>query len=191
MKYVKILSLLAVAAAALMAFAASASATTVTSSTGTTPTIESSAEGHAVLDNPIAKIECVSTVKGKVETHGTGVTAGGAIETLTFGSPVGTCTNSWHVTVVSAGSLEIHATSGGNGTLTSSGATVEATRFGVTCRYATSSTDIGTVTAGEHATLHITASIPFHSGSFLCGEGATTWTGAYKVSSPTNLSVDS
>ena len=190
MKYVKILGLLAVAAAAMMAFAGTASATTVTSSAGTTPTIESGAEGHAVLDNPIAKIECASSVSGKVESHGSGVTAKGNIASLTFGSPVGTCTNDWHVTVVSAGSLEIHSLGNGNGTLTSSGATVEATRFGVNCRYATNNTHIGTVTAGEHATLHIQASIPFHSGSFLCGSGATSWTGSYKVASPTNLSID-
>ena len=187
MKYVKILGLLAVAAAALMAFAGVASATTVTSSSGTTPKIVSAANGHVVLDNPIAKIECGSNVEGTVQTHGAGVTAGGAITALSFTG----CTNSWHVTVVSAGSLEIHATSGGNGTLTSSGATVESTRFGITCRYATSKTDIGTVTAGEHAKLDISAAIPFHSGSGLCGEGATTWTGSYSVSSPTNLSIDS
>ena len=119
MKYVKILGLLAVAAAAMMAFAGTASATTVTSSAGTTPTIESGAEGHAVLDNPIAKIECASSVSGKVESHGSGVTAKGNIASLTFGSPVGTCTNDWHVTVVSAGSLEIHSLGNGNGTLTS------------------------------------------------------------------------
>ncbi len=190
MKYIKILGLLAVAAAAMMAFAGSASATTVTSNDGTTPTIEASAEGHAVLHNPIAKIECASTVKGAVESHGSGVTAKGNIASLTFGSPVGTCTNDWHVTVVSAGSLEIHSIGSGNGTLTSSGATVEATRFGINCRYSTNNTDIGTVTGGEHATLHIQASIPFHSGSFLCGSGATVWTGSYKVSSPTNLTVD-
>ena len=68
MKYVKMLGLLAVAAAALMAFAGTASATTVTSGGVTyTGEIAASAEGHAVLDNPIAKIECASTVAGTGE----------------------------------------------------------------------------------------------------------------------------
>jgi hypothetical protein len=186
MKYAKILGLLAVAAAALMAFAGVASATTVTSSAGTTPAISASAEGHVVLDNPIAKIECASSVSGSVTAHGAGVTASGPISALSFTG----CTNSWHVTVVSAGSLEIHSIGSGDGTLTSSGATVESTRFGITCRYATSSTDIGTVTDGTNATLDISAAIPFHGGSGLCGGGATTWTGSYKVNSPTNLVID-
>ena len=188
MKYVRTLGLLAVAAAALMAFAATASATTVTSGNETWDSeISATAEGHVVLDNPIAKIECASAVQGAVETHGDGVTAGGNISALSFFN----CTNSWHVTVVNKGSLEIHHISGSNdGTLTSSGATVESTRFGVTCRYATSNTDIGRVTAGEHGTLDISAAIPFHSGSGLCGSGATTWTGSYSVTTPTNLEID-
>jgi hypothetical protein len=193
MKYAKILGLLAVAAAALMAFAGTASATTITAGgVAYTNTIAASAENHVVLDNPIAKIECASSVTGKVESHGAGLTAKGNISALSFTG----CTNSWHVTVVTAGSLEIHNISGTkDGTLTSSGATVESTRFGITCRYATSNTHIGRVTATpagapEHATLDISAAIPFHGGSGLCGGGATTWTGSYKVNTPTNLHID-
>src|SRR6188472_4056675 len=179
--------LLLVAASVLWMAVGTAAATVVTSPPGTvyTSTIKAEAEGHVVLDNPIAKIECASAVEGKVESHGEGVTVGGKISALSFTG----CTNSWHVTVVSAGSLEIHALGEGNGTLTSSGATVEATRFGVTCRYATSNTDIGTLTSGEPATMDINASIPFHSGSFLCGSGATSWTGSYKVTTPTSLTL--
>src|SRR6188472_2576566 len=132
MKYVKILGLLAVAAAALMAFAGTASATTLTSPTGTvyTGSIHAASEGHAILQNPIAKIECASTVEGTVEQHGSGSTVKGNISNLSFTG----CTNSWHVTVVTAGSLELHWKAAGEGTVTSSGATVEATRFGVACR---------------------------------------------------------
>jgi hypothetical protein len=193
MKYVKMIGLMAIAAAAVMAFAGTASATTVTSPSGTlyTGKIVAASGGHVVLDNPIAKIECSSKVEGTVTSHGAGVTAKGTISSLTFGSPVGTCTDSWHVTVVSAGSLEIHGTGGNNGTLTSSGATVEATRFGITCRYATNNTDIGTFTGGTPATLDISASIPFHSGSVFCGTGATAWTGAYDGTSPGSLFIDS
>lgn len=188
MKYVKILGLLAVAAAALMAFAGTASADVVTSPKGTvyTGTIKAEAEGHAVLDNPIAKIECASTVEGKVESHGVGKSVEGKITTLDFTN----CTNDWHVTVVTSGTLAVDWSSGENGSVRSSGATVEATRFGVNCRYATNNTAVGTVTAGTPATMDISAAIPFHSGSFLCGSGATTWTGAYKVVTPGSLFVD-
>jgi hypothetical protein len=190
MKYIKILSLLAIAAAALMALAGSALATTITaggSTYSTTGEISATAEGHVVLDNPIAKIECASGVETKKAlTHGSGITASAGINILEFFN----CTNSWHVTVISAGSLEIHSIGSGDGTLTSSGATVESTRFGITCRYSTNGTDIGTLTDGTHATLDISAAIPFHSGSGLCGSGATTWTGSYNVTTPTNLSID-
>ncbi|HEU4738268.1 MAG TPA: hypothetical protein VFS54_04195 [Solirubrobacterales bacterium] len=193
MKYVKILSLLAVAATALMAFAASASATSITSPKNTlyTNTIHAVHEGsHVTLDNPIAKIECNSTVHGASLTHGAGVTAKGNI-TVAFTN----CTNSWHVTVIASGSLEVHNISGTtDGTLTSTGATVTATRLGIECRYATNATDVGRLTSsdttGKEATLDITAAIPFHGGSGLCGGGATTWTGNYVVKTPTTLYVD-
>jgi hypothetical protein len=192
MKYVKVLGLLAAAVAALMAFAGTASATQITSPTGTlyTGTVHAVSEGHVVLHNPIAKIECESTVDIGSLTHGVGVTAKGTISSLSFTG----CTNSWHVTVVTGGELEIHPdTPGGgqyDGTLTSSGATVESTRFGVNCRYSTSNTEIGTLTGGAHATLSISAAIPFHNGSPLCGSGATSWTGSYTIDSPTSLYVD-
>jgi hypothetical protein len=192
MKYAKILGLLAISAAALMAFAGVASATVVTAPAGSTYTGEIKAEnegGHVVLDNPIAKIECTSNVAGTITQHGAGVTVKGNITSLSFTN----CTNSWHVTVISAGTLEAHALGGGNATLTSSGATVEATRFGIACRYSTTNTDIGTLTGAatstSHATLDISAAIPFHGGSGLCGGGATTWTGSYKVTTPTGASV--
>src|SRR6476660_3981483 len=122
MKYVKILGLLAVAAAALMAFAGSASATTITSPTGTvlgsTTVIHAVNEnGHVKLANPIANIECVSTVEGTISSKGAGVTAEGGISTLEFTS----CTNAWVVKTISAGTLIAPWTSRHNSTLTSTG----------------------------------------------------------------------
>ena len=190
MKQVKIWGSAIVVAAALAAFASPASATTATSSAGITFTIEASAEGHVVIDNPIAKIECASTLQGTLNTHGSGVTANVVLGTLTFGSPVGTCTNDWHVTVVSAGWLEFHSIGNGDATVTSTGITIEATRFGINCRYATSSTDIGTITDGQNATIDLTAALPSHGGSFHCGTGATTWTGSYTVTKPVPLVID-
>jgi hypothetical protein len=168
--------------------AASASATSLTSPSGTiyTGEIKAESEGHVVLDNPIATIECASNAVGKVESHGEGVATAVSLSSLAFTG----CTNSWHVTVVSAGSMQINSTGGSNGTVTSTGATIEATRFGITCRYATSGTTIGTLTGGTPATLHIEAAVPFHSGSFLCGAAAVSWTGSYKVTSPSTLLVE-
>jgi hypothetical protein len=175
--------LLTVAAVAAMALATGASATTVATTTGgaaATPTIHAVNEGaHITLHNSIANISCTSTVEGTVESHGAGVTAAGNVATLSFVS----CTESWVVTTVKSGSLELHYTSGHNGTLTSSGMTITATRFGISCSYATSNTDIGTLTGGNPATLDIGASIPRHSGSFLCGGSSAAWTGSYQTTS--------
>lgn len=168
-----------------------ASATGITSTEGATPMIKAGGEGHVVFDNPVGKIECVSSFDAKVESHGESTTAGASMSSLSFTN----CTSSWHVTVVSPGSLSIHAIGAGpSGTVTSSGATIEATAFGITCRYATNNTHVGTLTGtyvtGEEATLDLQAAIPFHSGSILCGSGTAAWTGSYKVSSPGVLDVD-
>ncbi len=195
MRYVKIFGLLAVAAAALMAFAGSASATTLTSPLGTTYTGEIHADnenGHVKLENPIAKIECASTVSGHIERHGTGVTVGGKITTLDFTG----CTNSWHVTSIANGELELHYVSAGVGTLTSTGAKVDTTRLGVTCVYQTNETHIGTATDSSitkgTATLHVSAEIPINSteSSGLCGSGKAKWEGAYTVTTPMELWID-
>ena len=195
MKYVKMLGLLAVAAAALMAFAGSASATTITSPTGVTYTGEIHAEnenGHVKLENPIAKIECASTLVGHIERHGSGVTAGGKITTLDFTG----CTNSWHVTTTLAGELEVHYVSSGVGTVTSKGAKVDTTRLGVTCVYETSDTHVGTLTDSHITkstpTIHVSTEIPINASesSGLCGSGKAKWAGAYTVTTPMELFID-
>lgn len=195
MKYVKMLGLLAMAAAALMAFAGTASATTITSDTGSTPTINAESVGYATLHNAVGSISCKSSVTGAVASHGAGVPASGEISTLSFTG----CTNgtvhseekTGHVEAPfgSAGSLSITGVAPtGNGTLTSSGATVVVTMFGQTCGYSTNNTHIGTVTGGTHAVLTITAKLTRHSGGFFCGTTGN-WTGEYKVTHPTNLLI--
>jgi len=182
---VKMLGLLAVAATAIMVFAASASADYLSTTTGgatAEPTIHAVNEStHVVLANSIANIECQSTTEGKPNSHGTGKPVSGPISTLTFTG----CTNSWHVTVNAPGTLSVKANGVNHGgALTSNGANVTTTRFGVTCNYETSNTAIGTVTGGSPATLHIEASIPIAAGSsFLCGSGNAKWEGAYVTTS--------
>lgn len=190
MRYVKMLGLLAVAAAALMSLAGTAAASQVTSPPGTTydGNIIAESEGYATLHNAVGTISCRSTVEGEIDQHGSSVTAGGAIDKLVFTA----CTNgSVHSdangVVAQPGSLEIHPLANGNGTLTSSGAKVTVTMFGVECGYSTGAgLDIGEVTAGTHGTLHIKASIPRTHGSFFCG-GTGNWTGSYKITTPTNI----
>jgi hypothetical protein len=186
MKYVKMLGLLAVAAAALMAFAGVASATTLTSPTGTTYTGEIKAEaGTTELHCPFTTVSCTkSTVAGKVENSGAGVTAGGKISSLTFTG----C--NFPVTVLKPGSLEIHHTSGYNGTLTSTGAEITIETSIASCLYKTSATDVGSLTGGSPAKLAInSAAIPRTGHSFFCGSSGQ-WTGSYEVTSPTSLYVD-
>jgi hypothetical protein len=181
MKHVKILGLLAVAAAAMMSFAASASADYLSTSTGgaaATPNIHAVSEGHVTLKNPIANISCNSTTSGAPTSHGAGLNVSGPISNLDWSS----CTNSWHVTTLAPGSLSVSAIAGSyNGTLTSNGAKVATTRFGINCVYETKNTHIGTVTGGSSATLHVKASIPINTGesSGLCGTADSAWEGGY------------
>ena len=87
----------------LSALAGTAAATSVTTTTGgaaATPTIHLVPDaGHSTIANPIATIECSSTVQATVASHGTGVTAKGNISILEFTG----CTNSWHVTAENKG----------------------------------------------------------------------------------------
>lgn len=188
MKHVKMLGLLAVAAAALMALAGTASATTLTSSGATyTSTIEAESEGKTTLHGTFTSVTCeVSNVKGSVETHGAGVTAGGKVSSLTFEK----C--NFPVSVKNAGSLQVHATESGNGTLTSSGAEITIETSIANCIFTTKAegTDVGTLTGGTGATLDInSASIPRTGHSIFCGSSGT-WTGSYKVTTPDFLDVD-
>lgn len=190
MKYLKMLGLLAVAAAALMAFAGTASATTITSPANVvaTPAIEATST-HTQLHGAFVSVTCThSLVKGKVESHGAGVTAKGNISSLSFTG----C--NYPVTVLKAGNLEVHpATPTGNGTLTSNGAEIKIHTSIGECIFTTNGTDIGTLTGsnntGGHAFLHIGSSpIPRTGGSFFCGSSGT-WTGSYTVINPKYLAV--
>lgn len=186
--------LLAVAATALMVFAATASATQVTAPAGTLYTghVEAINEGSITISGT-ATVHCNSSlITGTVTAHGSNVTASGPVTALTFTN----CDQ--HVVVKATGTFEAHATSGGNGTLTSNKATVTiefTTIFGnIHCNLETRDTDVGDFTAApsstSHATIHLNKQIPVEVGSvFLCGSSATL-TGSYKVQTPTGLRLD-
>jgi hypothetical protein len=192
MKYVRMCGLLGVAVAAVMAFAGSASATTLTSPTGTTFTGKIHAvgeNGHVELHTALGSVECDSTAEAEFKTHGAGVTVRGPVTSLLFYD----CTNEDTVTVKRAGTLEVHWTSGYNGTLTSNETEVEVYfhSFGGSCIYLTKNTDIGTVTGGTEATLDIDGDILRTGGSLgIFCDSFGVLTGSYKVTTPHTLYVD-
>lgn len=189
------IGLLFTTAAILLVAPAIASATTPTSPAGTgyTGKIHASSEGHVVIDNPFAKIECASTLQSEVKAHGYGEDLSLPLSSLSFTG----CTNNWTATVDSAGTLEIHPIAGTrNGTVTWSGATITFSHggSGINCRYKTENTDIGTLTGssatGGTATVDLSGALPFDGGSIFCGSGTTAVTGSYSVGTPDYLDVD-
>lgn len=184
MKNIKILGAAAIAAAALMAWAGTASATTVTSSEGATPVI-TAVSTNSKLHGSYITTECSqSHFKFAVEQHGSGITAAGKVSSWFFTG----C--NYPITVIYTGSLAVHATGGGNGTLTWTGGEFLMHTSVGECRFTTSATDIGTVTGGSNANLDIgSASVPRTGGSFFCGSSLQ-WTGNYTFQTPSNLTLD-
>jgi hypothetical protein len=191
MKHFKILGLLAVSATASLAFAGTAAATTVTSNVGTgfphTPTVTMTAntiEIHAGGGTSFPTVVCHhSLFHGKVESHGAGVPASGAISALNFNE----CTQP--VTVLQRGFFKLNGTGVTNdGKVRFSGGEIRIhTSTGPVCTFKTSETDIGTLTGGEGASLDVeSATLP--ASGFLCPSTGV-WTGIYKVTSPTRFSV--
>jgi hypothetical protein len=146
-------------------------------------------------------VTCTTGVtKGTPNAQSDAATVTGPISTLTFGAPRGTneeessCENgAATINVLKRGSLEIHVIgTGPNGTLTSSGAEVTVTKFGIHCIYSTSSTDLGTLTGstttGKTATMDINAKLNRVATSPFCAEHAT-WEGSYQVTTPDFLNV--
>lgn len=193
----KLTGLILATATVLLACAVNASADTSTSPAGTAYTgkVHATSEGHVVIDNPIAKIECASTLESEVKAHGYGEDLVLPLSSLTFTG----CTNNWTASVQSTGTLEVHPIAGTrNGTVTWSGATITFTFTSggstLNCRYKSENTQIGTLTGsqatGGTATIDLSGALPFHSGSIFCGSGATTLTGSYSVGTPDYLDVD-
>jgi hypothetical protein len=192
MKYVKLLSLLAVAVAAVMAFSTSASADYLATTTDeNTPPVNfetihvtNEPNQEISIENAISQIKCqTATAQGKVETHTGGTSkdaATGKLTSLTFTN----CTDSWHVTTTALGEIWVDWAVGHNGVIMGSGTKISATRFFVPCNYETNHTNIGTLTGGKPATLHIEGSIPLAVGSSeLCGSGNAKWEGNYVTTS--------
>lgn len=193
MNYLKMLWITALAMAATMAFASPALATFATSPAGTvyTGTLAGSSEGKVIWHTSFFKFECNGTMEGKIEAHGAAVTGKGEATNFTYTE----CNNNITIFTVKKGSLEIHTSGKGLGTITSNGTIGKAIfhSFGVECIYETKNTDLGVVTdsslTGGKATLDISATIPRTGGSAFCGASATL-TAAAVVNTPSTLFID-
>lgn len=209
MKYVKMLGLAAVAAMALAAFAGAgtASATELCSTntspcsgtkylSGTKVAASLKTGTTAVLTAGFGSVSCTkSSMAGSTSTNGSATeTVKGSITSLTFEGCTGpfgeSCTNPKAEGLPYA--AEIHATGGGNGTLTVSGAKVVVEcGFTVNCRFSVATASL-TVTGGNpNATAAASKialtpeSIPGHEN---CPTSAT-WTATYTVTAPSPLFV--
>lgn len=197
MRYLKLFGLAAVAATALMACAGAASATVLTSPTGTVYTGKVTIEPHTVIElhGSFTTVKCNDAhLEFNVERHGVGVTVGGNTTTHTFYE----C--NFPVTVLKAGSIEIHAVNCNpnnecTGTITSTGTEMQVETSIGTCIFTTSNTHIGTLTPTNdtegHATIDTNSTkLPRTGGSIFCGS-AGTLTGAHTVTTPSTLWVNS
>jgi hypothetical protein len=185
MDYHKILGLAALSIA-LMTLGGTATATIVTSPAGTISTSTVTATStHSSFHGSFVSSTCThSSLKFKVEMHGAAATAEGKLTEWTFGG----C--NYLLTVRKPGALEFHATGGGNGTLTSSGAELVLHTSVGECVLTTAGTHIGTFTGGSPAVLDVgSAALPRTGGSFFCGS-AWTWTGGYTFTTPSSLLLD-
>jgi len=196
MNYLKTLGFAAVAAAALIAFlgAGTASATVLCTNTpspgthcarkeGVNQILDASGQGALVFltTSGTTVSTCTEgTIKSKITNAGsTTETVKGNMDGLTWGG----CTTT--TDTLANGTLEVHHESGtDNGTVTSSGSEVTIRFLGVSCRYKTNNTDIGTLTGGNPATLDIEAIVPPGPGNPLGCPDHLVWKGDYTFTTP-------
>jgi hypothetical protein len=188
-------ALLATAIASLWLASVSASASVLATAGGEvfTGTIKAESEGFVTLDGSLV-VSCKSTLEAAVESHGSEVPVEGKLSSLSFSE----CANNRTVTVLEPGSLELAATSEGNGTVKSSGTEITVLAhlpFSITthCIFYTEETDLGaftgSVTTLDAATIDIEQSpIARKSTDFGCGS-TSELTGSYSVTSPSALVV--
>ena len=178
--------------AMVTAFGGAASANPLTSPAGSTYTgsLKGEAEGKISIHNSSLGVTVTceeSILEGNVESHNS-LTAGGSLTKFTL-AKCGADT----VTILKSGALEIHGTTGSDGTVTWTGAeiTVKNGSTGVSCIYKTTATDIGTLTGGTPATLDLgSTTLPREGDNIFCGTKGTL-TGSYKFTTPSTLLVDS
>lgn len=202
MKNMKILGLCLLGVLAAMAImgAGTASATKLCSvNTSPCPAGNTYAKGTAIkaqlvpgttstMNSGFVNISCTeSTISGKTTNEGGAGAVTGTISSVTWKgctSGLGACTASALNTPWSA---EVTG-SGGNGTMSISGAGGKFTCGGTTCEYAASKASVS-VSGGNPATIKA-SSISFTKtgGGFLCSSTAS-WSGTYEATAPKPLFI--
>jgi hypothetical protein len=186
MKHAKFIPAIAVAAAALMCAGLGTASATVVTNEGSAYTGAIHASSVEIDFDGAGNAECgKSTLEFKVESHGASVTAAGKVSKWTFGE----CTAP--VEVWKAGSIEIHTLStlsGGDGTVTSTGAEIAIQYPSFTCIYTTKGTDLGVLDDGAFvfSELDVEATLPRTGGSFFCGSIGV-MTGEFMVTPPVSV----
>lgn len=179
------LGLLVVAAVLLMAFTGIASATTLTSPANTVFKGKfHAAAGETTIHGVVTVVCHKSAMEGNVTDEGG---TGKAVKTFLTSFSLSECTNGNHTIVEEAGTLELKTT-----TLYSYGAKirVDITSLGIFCIYTTSGQEIGTVTGGTTAKIHVdSVKIPQTGPNMFCGSSGE-WTGSYVIDTPDTLLVD-
>jgi hypothetical protein len=133
-----------------------------------------------------------STLEAKItNAGGAASTVEAQVQSLTF-SECGE--NDCPVVTLKGGELVFHtgdASSNNNATITSTGLELTSQCFGVHCTWGTGATDLGSLKAGTPGEIWVSAFYPRFGGSsgFLC-PSTQRWTGVYKVTSPSSISVD-
>ena len=163
----------------------SGSPSPLTSPEGTPYTSTLKAESsNSELDGAFVAVKCLgSTAEGKIAYHTSSSAIGGV--------SLGFTGCNYPVTVLKGGTLSL---STGKGAVTSNGAEISINTSVGTCVFTTKETGIGTLTDSGvtkgNAVLDLGSSIiPRTSGSFLCGSSGT-WTGSYKLTTPSTLYMD-
>ena len=149
-----------------------------------------------LLKAGFANITCSeSTFSGLTEnTGGSSSTVRGRVSALSIGFCNATVMVGSTFDVIKGvgdyGEFEVHHILGtGNGTLTGRAIEITVSLAGTHCVYRPlNSIDLGTITAGNPATIHINAKLPKSSGGFLCANPAE-WTATYTVTTPSTLTV--
>lgn len=202
MKSMKTFGLLVIGAMAAMAFigAGTASATKLCSvNTSPCPAGNTYGSGTAIkaqlvpgttstMSSGFVNITCTeSTISGKTTSSGGAGAVTGSISSVTWKgctSALGSCTTSalntpWPAEVTG---------SGGNGTMSISGAGGKFTCGGTTCEYSTSKASVS-VSGGNPATIKA-SNISFSKigGGFLCSSTAS-WSGTYEATAPKPLFI--
>lgn len=203
MRYLKMLGLAAVAAMALTAaFGASSASATVLCTTTSTPCGSAWHVDELVFSVETGNSWITRSTGGAFEATcgansaltATKKSTGSSTTTPVWsvakaGLTWSNCTNTSHT--LAGGELEVHHITGtDNGTVTAKGFEITQVFSGVSCIYGFGNgTDLGVLTGGAPAVLHISAVVNKVGGSFLCPSDSV-WESTYTITNHKTVHVE-